>query len=68
MQKPFTVKSRSIRATLKGHAATITRKVQSGVLPLGTRYVKADWWVKYDNSPCAMGPFSKRTLRLAFSS
>jgi hypothetical protein len=67
MKKPFTTKSRSIRTTLKGQAATITREVQSGVLAFGSRYVKASWWVKYDTSACAMGPFSKRQIRLAFA-
>jgi len=65
---PFWVVSKAIRAELKFGLASLRCEIQSGITPLGWVYRSLPgWWVKFDDSPCAMGPFSAEALRKSYA-
>ena len=65
---PFISVRKAIKATLKHGPATLTCDVQRGTTIFGSPYKTSPrWWVKYDASPCAMGPWNKRAIREYFT-
>ena len=65
---PFTVVSRTIRATLRRGEATLRCDVQKGTTPMGRKYrTQTSWWIQFDHSPCAMGPWDADGIRKYFA-
>jgi hypothetical protein len=65
---PFISVTKTIKATLKHGSATLTCDTQKGITPMGRRYcMKPRWWIKYDGSPCAMGPWKAEGIRKYFA-
>lgn len=61
---PFQCVDKTITATLKGKLATLRCNIQKGVTPMGRNYkMRPQWWVKFQGSPCAMGPWSADSIR-----
>lgn len=61
---PFRVVARTIRAKLEFGWANLRCGVQIGRTPLGRRYRTApQWFVRFDGSPCAAGPFTADSIR-----
>ena len=64
---PFVSVTRAITATLKHGKATLTCDIQKGTLPLGSAYrTRPRWFIKYEGSPCAMGPWTAKAIRQYF--
>ena len=65
---PFVSVTKTIKATLKHGAATLSCDTQKGTTPMGRTYKTSPrWWVKYDGSPCAMGPWTAKAIREYFA-
>jgi hypothetical protein len=65
---PFVSVTKSIKATLKHGSATLTCDIQRGTTPFGRSYrTTPQWFIKYDQSPCAMGPWSASAIRKYFA-
>jgi hypothetical protein len=65
---PFISITKAIKVTLKHGAATLTCDIQKGTTPTGRTYrTSPRWWIKYDASSCAMGPWNKRMVREYFA-
>jgi hypothetical protein len=64
----FAVRSKSIETTLKNQQAVLTCERQSGITPMGRKYrMRLQWWIKFENSPCSMGPWSAKSIRKCFA-
>ena len=65
---PFQVQAKSIEAKLKNGFALLTCNRQSGTTPLGKKYtMRSQWFIKFQNNPCAMGPWSAEAIRSYFA-
>jgi hypothetical protein len=65
---PFEVRAKSVETKLKNGLATLTCKRQAGTTPLGKTYtMRSQWWIKFQNNPCAMGPWSAEAIRSYFA-
>jgi len=65
---PFIKVARSIRTNLKHGDATLTCHIQRGTTPMGRPYsLSPKWFIRYDGSPCGMGPYSADHVRKFFS-
>ena len=65
---PFEVRAKSIKAKLKNGFALLTCNRQSGTTPLGKKYnMRSQWFIKFENNPCAMGPWSSEAIRSYFA-
>ena len=65
---PFVSVKKTINVILKQGKATLSCDIQKGTLPLGSTYrTRPQWWIKFEGSPCAMGPWSAKAIRQHFT-
>lgn len=65
---PFVSVDKTITGiALKQGKATLRCSTQKGQLPLGSTYkTRPQWWIKFEGSPCAMGPWTAKAVRQHF--
>jgi hypothetical protein len=66
---PFVSVKRTITGiALKQGKATLSCDIQKGTLPLGSTYcTRPQWYIKFEGSPCAMGPWTAEAIRKYFT-